>query len=199
MKQLLFVVALAACGGTKTTTAPTTPPAVAPAASTTLDLGEITVYDGSDAMLKLHANGTTEMGGHTNGAVTYKAGPVLATDGTATYDGKPVAKLNADGTVMDLTENKLVPVTVTADKLTITAGGGQSAEILLNADGTMVIPNSGSKGPARVEGADTAGKRRAVLLMVAMLMAGSGTVTTSGQSGPEAAAPEVAPAPPTKK
>jgi hypothetical protein len=199
MKHLLFVVALAACGGSKTTAAPTVTPTVVPAPSTTLDLGEVTLYDGSDAMLKIHANGNTEMGGHRNGAVTYKAGPVLSTDGTVTYEGKPVAKLNADGTVMDLTENKLVPVTVTADKLTITGGGGKSAEIVLNADGTMAMPDSGSKAPARVEGADTAGKRRAVLLMVAMLMGSEATASTPGQSGSEAVAPAVAPVPPPKK
>lgn len=198
MKQLLFIMALAACGGSKTTpTEPTTTPTTAPAATTTLELGELTVYDGSDAMLKIHADGNTEMGGHSNGAVTYKAGPVLATDGTATYEGKPVAKLNADGTVMDLTANKLVPMTVTADKLTI-SNGAQSAEIVLHADGTMAIPNTGSKAAPRVEGADTAGKRRAVLLMVGMLMH-SGEATASGQSGPEATAPVIAPTPPIKK
>jgi hypothetical protein len=172
MKQLLFALALAACGskGAGPTTAPL-PPTTAPA-TTTLELGEVTVYDGSDAMVKIHANGNTEMGGQSNGAVTYKAGPVLAADGTATYEGKPVAKLNADGTVMDLTTNKIVPITVTADKLTI-SGGGQTASIVLNADGTMTVPNGGSKAAPRVEGADTAGKRRAVLLMVGLLMGGS--------------------------
>lgn len=172
MKNLLFAVALAACGGKSAEPTTTPPPATVPAAATTLELGEVTVYDGSDAMVKIHANGNTEMGGQSNGAVTYKAGPVLTTDGTATYEGKPVAKLNADGTVMDLTTNKIVPITVTADKLTISAGG-QSASIVLNADGSMTIPNGGSKAAPRVEGADTAGKRRAVLLMVGLLMGGT--------------------------
>ena len=172
MKQLLFVMALAACGGGKSSAPTTTPPPTTAPAATTLELGEVTVYDGSDAMVKIHANGNTEMGGQSNGKVVYKAGPVLATDGTATYEGKAVAKLNADGTVMDLTTNKIVPITVTADKLTI-SGGGQSASIALNADGTMTIPNGGSKAAPRVEGADTAGKRRAVLLMVGLLMGGT--------------------------
>lgn len=182
MKRLLFVVALGACGG-KSTESTTTPPPTptAPAATTTLELGELTVYDGSDAMVKIHANGNTEMGGQSNGTVTYKAGPVLATDGTATYEGKPVAKLNADGTVMDLTTNKIVPITVTADKLTVNAGA-QSASIVLNADGSMTIPNGGSKAAPRVEGADTAGKRRAVLLMVGLLMGGSDSTPSTGSA-----------------
>ncbi|MEO8845891.1 MAG: hypothetical protein ABI591_28290 [Kofleriaceae bacterium] len=180
MKHLLFAVALAACGGKSAPPTTPLPPATAPAATTTLELGEVTVYDGSDAMVKIHANGNTEMGGQSNGAVTYKAGPVLAVDGTATYEGKPVAKLNADGTVMDLTTNKIVPITVTADKLTINGGGGQTASIVLNADGSMTIPNGGSKAAPRVEGADTAGKRRAVLLMVGLLMGGSDHAADSG-------------------
>ena len=196
MKHLLFVVALAACGGKSKTTETAPLPTTAPAASSTLELGEVTVYDGSDAMLKIHANGNTEMGGHSNGAVTYKAGPILTADGTATYEGKPVAKLNADGTVMDLTANKIVPITVTADKLTIGAGD-KSASIVLNADGTMSVPNSGSKAAPRVEGADTAGKRRAVLLMVGLLMGGSEQSSAPGKAGPEVEAP--APSAPTKK
>jgi hypothetical protein len=185
MKQLLFALALAACGGKSA--APTTPlpPPTAPA-TTTLELGEVTLYQGSDAMVKIHANGNTEMGGQSNGALTYKAGPVLAVDGTATYEGKPVAKLNADGTVMDLTTNKLVPLTVTADKLTI-SGAGQTASIVLNADGTMTIPNGGSKAPPRVEGADTAGKRRAVLLMVGLLMGSADDAKPAETSAPATA------------
>lgn len=182
MKKLLFVVALAACGGKSSGTTTTPPPTTAPA-TTPIELGEVTVFEGKDAMLKIHADGTTEMGGHSgtmelkNGhassdslPVTYKPGPVLKTDGTATYEGKPVAKLNADGTVMDLTTNKIVPITVTADKLTISADG-QTVEIAITADGTMTMPNGGKVAP-HVEGADSAGKRRAVLLMVGMLIGG---------------------------
>ncbi|HEY0251722.1 MAG TPA: hypothetical protein VGC41_09355, partial [Kofleriaceae bacterium] len=101
--------ALAACGhkDAATTTTPTAKP------DSQLELGEITLFDGAQAMVKIHADGSTEVGGHSgsmelkNGQtastdslpVTFKPGPTIKTDGTFEWKGKAVARVNADGTV----------------------------------------------------------------------------------------------------
>jgi hypothetical protein len=172
MRKLLvsIVLMLVGCGGTPT------PPPVAPTPTPTatagvLEVGEITVFDGADAVLKIHADGSTEMGGKSMGAVAWKPGPTIKTDGTFVASGDPKIQVTADGKVMNLKNNQPMPVTVTGDTATITEGG-KSMTIGLGADGTMTL-TGGEKQPDKmphVQGADTAGKRRTVLVFMAMML-----------------------------
>ena len=207
----LLALALAACGGASSAGHSTTPSnQTAPAASTTFELGEITVFDGPDAMLKVHADGSTELGGHQSdmqpGAtspttkVVWMPGPTLKTDGTIEWKGKPVAKLADDGTLqaIDAPAGASMPaIHVTADQLAITAQG-QTVTVALAADGAITITNAPGKlhdQPPHVEGADTPGKRRAVLTLLAFVLGGPApTVEAPGTPGPEAPAPAPAPA-----
>ena len=166
-------LALAACGGKPATTTTTTP---TEGAATTFELGELTIFEGQNPMVKVHADGSSEIGGmqSTGGApaqLVWKAGPTFKTDGTVEWQGKSVAKLNADGTITDTEHGKPVPVTVTADKVT-----ADKASITLAADGTMTIdgPNKDVKPEQtpHVAGADTPGKRRLALTLVALLLTG---------------------------
>jgi uncharacterized Zn-binding protein involved in type VI secretion len=171
--SMLFVVA---CSSTPAV--PTTP--AAPTASV-IELGELSVFEGASAMIKIHANGTTEIGGHSGRMqitpgetastdslpITFKPGPTLHGDGSIDKAGKPVARLGADGTIVSLADNKVLPITVTSDKITIT-GNGSAASIDMTADGTLIVP--GADKQLRVQGADTAGKRRAALMLVGLLL-----------------------------
>jgi hypothetical protein len=57
--QTLLTVFVVACSSARAV--PTTP--AAPTASV-LELGEISVFEDASATVKIHANGTTEIGGH---------------------------------------------------------------------------------------------------------------------------------------
>lgn len=200
---------LAACGGASTGHA-TTPSSTtaAPAAATTFELGEITVFDGPDAMLKVHADGSTELGGHDSqmapGATTattkvvWQPGPTLKPDGTIEWQGKAVAKLADDGTLQDLTSSTPTGIHVTADELAIT-DHGQTVTLALAADGKVTITNAPGKlhdQPPHVEGADTPAKRRTVLTLIGLLLGGHEEVSKPVESGPPAVAPAPAPATP---
>ena len=204
----LLSLAVAACGGASSAHG-TTPTNTAPApAATTFELGEMTVFDGPDAMLKIHADGSTELGGrksemeHGDTApkteVVWKPGPTMKVDGTIEWQGKAVAKLGADGTLQSLEGNLPVQIHVTGDELSMT-DNGQTVTIALAADGKMTITNAPGKlhdQPPHVEGADTPGKRRTVLTLIAMMIgAGAPGTTHEVSSGPEAPAPQPAPAP----
>ena len=196
----MFVsVALAACASKPTT--PATPP---PTAATTLELGEMTIFDGANAMFKVHANGSTEMGMHKGSMaiepgktastdslpIVWEPGPTLHADGT--IDGKtgPVAKINFEsgGTIVELKTNKTLPITVADDKLTIT-NNGTSVSAQLAADGNLTVlnpPEGSKKMEIRVEGADTPGKRRTMLALLGLLFApGEVKVESMTKSGGE--------------
>lgn len=189
--SMLFVVA---CSSTPAV--PTTP--AAPTASV-IELGELSVFEGASAMIKIHANGTTEIGGRhgrlqiTPGEttstdslpITFESGPTLHADGAIDKGGKPVGRLGADGAIVVLEDNSKLPIAVTSDKITFT-GGGPIASIDMTADGALILPGTGKQ--LRVQGADTAGKRRAALTLVGLLLA-PGKLTTSVQEEPAAAAP----------
>jgi hypothetical protein len=199
-------IALAACGG-KGDGATTTPTTTVPTAAAPFELGEITVFEGAQAMLKIHADGSTELGGHSGRMelkpgqpassdslpVVFKPGPTLKTDGTIEWKGKAVARVNADGTVTNLETNQAAPVTVTADKVTFDEG-----TIVLSADGKMTFAGPNAKQPTddkqpRVEGADSPGKRRTVLALVGMMFGGEHQVKAEGES--TSAPATLAPAP----
>ena len=181
--SILASVALAACASKPTT------PATPPPAATTLELGEMTIFDGANAMFKIHANGSTEMGTHKGSMaiepgktassdslpIVWEPGPTLHADGT--IDGKtgPVAKVNFDagGTIVELKTNKTLPITVADDKLTIT-NNGTSVSAQLAADGNLTVlnpPEGSKKMQIRIEGADTPGKRRTMLALIGLLFA----------------------------
>jgi hypothetical protein len=171
---------LAACGGKGA--APTTPtPATSNATTTagTFELGEITVFEGSDAVLKIHTNGSTEIA---RGSVpkdakpTLDPGPTLKPDGTLEEEGKAVARITSDGTLASLGDNKPTGVHVDADAFSFDAHDGSPVwKMSLASDGKLTMPvdhkpDAGEPAPdMHVTGADTPGKRRATLAMMSIV------------------------------
>ncbi|MEO8704943.1 MAG: hypothetical protein ABI867_33125 [Kofleriaceae bacterium] len=184
MKLLVLVLAAAACGGPP---APKTPENAV--ATTAVELGEITVFDRGQAMLKFHADGTTEMGGRSGRArlvpgqsfssdslpVTWKAGPTVQSDGTVAFQGTPRVRINADGTITDLRNGTALPMAVTGDRVMVEPGKGLS----LTADGFVTVIGGRPGMAIRVAGADTPAKRRLVLGFMGMMFLGKSTVTTT--------------------
>ncbi len=174
-----LALALAACGGAAKTETPAAPAlAPAPAAATTgsLELGEITLFVGSNAMFKLHASGASELGGQVNGAPQWKAGPTFKADGTIEENGAAKAKINANGSISGINSSDKVDMVVTVDKATMPLEKG-NLEIALAADGKVTITGVPQAIPPdqlpRVEGADTPGKRRTALILMALVLATS--------------------------
>jgi hypothetical protein len=134
----LGVCLLGACGGGKkpqSRTTPATPPA-APAAATAalaLDLGEVTVYDGDEALLRLHTDGTTELGAKEDGVFEWVAGPTFRADGALLVDGETRAQLTADGIAITGSDQKL-PLAVSADKVMV-----ENVSFSLAADGALRV------------------------------------------------------------
>jgi hypothetical protein len=107
--------------------------------------------------------------------VSWDPGPTLRTDGTIEHRGKAILRVNADGTMTSVEDGKAVPLQITADSVTIDPGdGAPRLTVALAADGKLTLPPRGDGVPvhdAHVAGADTPGKRRAVLAaMGAMFM-----------------------------
>jgi hypothetical protein len=149
----LGVCSLVACGGgaSQATTPKTpTPAPAAPAPSTpaestaglALDLGEVTVYDGDEALLKLHADGTTELGAKQDGAIRWVPGPTFRTDGSLLVEGQLRARLTGQGIAIAGSE-QVLPLAVSADEVKV-----ESVSFSLAADGAL-----------RVIGLDTGGTR----------------------------------------
>jgi hypothetical protein len=189
--SLALALALAACGGKHptTTTTPVTGAAAAP--TTTFELGELVLFEGPDAMFKVHADGSTEIG-YRHGElkvepgkpassdslpIEWKPGPTIKADGTIEDKGKPMVGVAADGTITNLEDGKPMPLKVTADSISI-AG----ATIGLAADGAIQLPAGVTVKPGhegRVTGADTTGKRRVMLTMIGLLLSGPSRAETS--------------------
>jgi hypothetical protein len=204
---LMLAAALAACGGkSKPDTTPTTTEV---AATGGIELGEITMFDGDEAMLKIHADGTTEVGGRSGELkpgpdgkmssdslpIVFKPGPTIKPDGSIEFQGEAVARINADGTIVGLKgKTETLPIVVTADKVTVTEGGKQMG-FELAADGKVTVFGSDKQPdkPIRVEGADTPGKRRLVLAFTSMMFLRMDPEPTPASQG--SATPAVAPTP----
>ena len=202
MRQIpysMFALAVAACANKPPT------PAAPPPAPFTLELGEITMFEGKDAMLKVHADGTTELGGRSGRLqitpgqtastdslpITWKPGPTLHADGSITAAGAAVAKVNADGSIVELKSNTTLPFTITADKVTFSSEG-TSISVEMSADGKLArvgAPAEPANKQIRVEGADTAGKRRTILVMVGVMLAPGEAHTVQGGSSSVEAVP----------
>jgi hypothetical protein len=189
----ILTLAVAACANKSP--APVAPPP-APVA---LELGEITLFEGANAMLKIHADGTTELGGHSGRLeitpgktastdslpITWKPGPTLHADGSISAAGAAVAKVNADGSIVELKTGTTLPFSITPDKVTF-ASEGTSITVELSADGKLSragAPAEPADKQIHVEGADTAGKRRTILVMVGVMLApGKPRTTVTGSS-----------------
>lgn len=177
---LVLGLALAACGGSSKSEAPAAPaPATAaPAPAGGLELGELTLFQGSVPVFKLHATGATEMAVKDNGKDAWKPGPTFKADGTVEENGVAKAKINADGSVTGIGTTDKIDMKVDADKASIPMDKG-TLEISLGADGKFGISGIPQTVPAdqlpRVEGADTPGKRRTALILVAITLTMSDT------------------------
>jgi hypothetical protein len=174
LRTPVVLLALAACGGN--TTAPaaanTTTTPTKTATASIFELGEITVFEGSEAVIKIHADGTTEIASSSS---SYKPGPTLKPDGSLAIDGEVGARVNPDGTLISLKDaSQATGVRVADDAFTIDPGNGApllkgslapDGKITLPA-GTLVVPGH----ELHVTGADTAGKRRATVTTLAFMM-----------------------------
>ena len=195
MLWMLFSFSIAACGGAKPAASPPTPVAVS-----AFELGEITVFDGNQAMMKIHANGTTELAGHKGTMViepgktassdslplVWEAGPTLQADGSIVVKGERRVQVRPDGSVQDLVHGTAIPIVITAERGTI-QHDGKTFAIELAADGKITLVGGTGKPDVapRVEGADSPGKRRVVLaLMTLMLTGGKAESTVVGPATP---------------
>jgi hypothetical protein len=191
MHRALLPIALAsACGGgtakPSATTAPSAignaapAPAAADPGASPFQLGEITVLLNKHPAIRLHANGTSEY--------SYPPSPewypsfTFRPDGTVLKDGATVAQLHADGTVTEppaQTPKQLPLATalVTADVVTMmdhSDNPPMKIEFALSAKGLLSVSYAGLDGgqglqTVEITGADTPGRRRAVLLELALL------------------------------
>jgi hypothetical protein len=173
------------------------------------ELGEITLFQGKDAFLKIHADGTTEIGyrqlgkntavvkpGETGsfdssdeGPVSWKNGPNVKSDGTLEGEAQESLRLAADGTLVGQKGGKAqtLPLKVSDDRVVLDLGG-PPFEISLGADGAVHLPPGAKVAPgheSHVEGADTPGKRRVMLtFMGLMLLSGPGTIDNADARAP---------------
>jgi len=122
------------------------------------------VFDGDQPVFKIHADGTTLLGPKA------LPGPTISADGTMRYKGKEMARVNADGTIIDLASDRTLPVQINGESLIVKRRTGEATTFEITAEGGLQARGAGAplRG-ARVEGADTAGKRRLVLALTALL------------------------------
>lgn len=179
MRSIVVLMLAAACGGggpREETTAP------APKVAAAVELAEITVLEHDRPMVRLHADGTSEI---TSGlrdveeppTGMWDPGPVVHADGVVTFKGVDIAKINADGTIVNLQTQTNLPVMVTPDGVTTTRAGPQKG-FALAASGQLSSIDGGvtTEIPLRVEGADTPGQRRTALSFLVLVFGRSDAV-----------------------
>jgi hypothetical protein len=193
---LLVACTLVACGSgggaAPKATTPAAPgaasaPAGAPSASAAaraglaLDLGEVTVYDGDEALFKLHADGTTELGDNQGGQLKWYPGPTFLADGTLLVEGETKARLTAEGIAIAGTDNVL-PLAVTADTVSVDA-----ISFSLAADGALEVSglDTGST-KLRFEGSSPKALHTGLVVWTALFV-------LSQPVAPDGAAPAAAP------
>ena len=176
MKKLLFVAALAACGGgTKPAPAEPTPTtAAAPAAPTgPWELGELKFYQGDELGMQMHANGHLEVKlvhAEPGKATVEKWQDVgaLSADGTITaLDGKKHAEVKPDGSIVSQ-DGQTAPFHLEGETLVV-----GDKKISIDDKGILQGGNDMGK-PMRIEGATTPGLRRTALVVLALIMASPG-------------------------
>ena len=148
------------------------PAALDSASASSIELGEMTLLADGATMLALHASGAIEARGQTNGAT-------LGADGSLTANGKVVLRLGGDGKVV-ADGQRVLPISIAGDTATIDAG---RAQIVIRADADGSVQFSGGDPKAqpvhlRLTGADTPAKRRAMLLLLAILFGSEPTPVT---------------------
>jgi hypothetical protein len=195
-------LSLSACGGSggdeETAPAATAAPAPAPAPAAPeepagpphLKFAEMTVYEGTTAIFKIHADGKTEVAAPpaaAGGQPTWSAGPQVAPDGTITFKQQKVARVEQDGTIKNLRSNQVVPVKVGQDTLTAQAGG-QEVVLQIKEDGAITVPGAPPDKQLRVEGAADAESRRTAMALLGAIFL-SAKVGQQQQQAPGGAAP----------
>ena len=70
----------------------------------------MTLFQGKTAVLKIHADGKTEM--YDAKAKALAPGPTVKADGTFNFKEQDVARANPDGTIKQLPSGETLPVTV---------------------------------------------------------------------------------------
>lgn len=193
MKKLLFVAALAACGGghKPAPAEPTPTPSAAPAPTGPWELGELKFYQGDELGMQLHANGHLEVKlvhgepGKPPEERWQDVGAV-SPDGTVTaIDGKKHAEIKPDGSVVTQ-DGTTAPFHLEGETLVVS-----DKKITIDDKGILQGGNDMGK-PMRIEGATTPGLKRTALVVLALIMsAGEREPATP----PTATSPAPVPAP----
>lgn len=206
---LAALLGAAACGGgsAKTETMPAdTTGAAAPADGTgmQLKLAEMTLSHDKTPLLKIHADGTTELANEvarpadgSAPASTWQPGPTIKTDGTFAMNGEDVARLEADGTLRNLKNNHTIKFDLGQDSLSVTQGDA-TVTLRLAEDGTLTVEGGPQALSLHVDGATDEGTRRTALVVAASLFMASQPRESAPTEQPSAttpAAPAPAPAP----
>jgi hypothetical protein len=144
-----------------------------PPAPPHLEFAEMTLFQGKTPVLKIHADGKTEL--YDPKAKALAPGPVVKADGTFNFKDQDVARANPDGTIKQLPSGDMLPVTVSEEKVVNTASGAEVG-LSLAADGTITPIGQPAPPPAqamRLEGAATPGNRKTALAIVGALFLAS--------------------------
>jgi hypothetical protein len=167
-------LALGACGGSAgRSDGDTTPPGADPGPPRAVELAEVTVYENDQPMVRLHADGTSEVARnllHDTTETALDPGPTVAADGTVRLGTTEFARINPDGSVVDLLTQSNLPITLTADRVT-KAHDGTISGFALAPSGKMSRIEGAitTELPIRVDGAATPLARRTVLAFLIVL------------------------------
>jgi hypothetical protein len=134
-----------------------------------LEFAEMTLFQGKTPVLKIHADGKTEM--YDPKAKALAPGPVVKPDGTFNFKDQDVARAHPDGSIKQLPSGETLPVTVTAEKVVNTSSGSEVG-LQLAADGSITPIGQPAPPPAqamRLEGATTPAHRKTALAVVGAL------------------------------
>lgn len=134
-----------------------------------LEFAEMTLFQGKTPVLKIHADGKTEM--YDPKAKALAPGPTVKTDGTFNFKEQDVARANPDGTIKQLPSGDTLPVTVSEGKVVNTSSGSEVG-LALAEDGTITPIGQPAPPPAqamRLEGATTPAHRKTALAVVGAL------------------------------
>jgi hypothetical protein len=135
---------------------------------------EMTVYQGPDAMLRIHADGRLEIGNRVprpgkEAEIQWAPGPTVRANGSFVYEGREIARLEPDGTLHVHRTGKVVRFDVGESGVSVQADG-RSFTLVLRNDGYLELRGAPRSGPwLRVVGADEPHERRTALLILASL------------------------------
>jgi hypothetical protein len=134
-----------------------------------LEFAEMTLFQGKTPVLKIHADGKTEM--YDPKAKALAPGPTVKTDGTFNFKDQDVARANPDGSIKQLPSGETLPVTVSAEKVVNTSSGSEVG-LQLAEDGKISQIGQPALPPAQamhLEGATTPAQRKTALTIVGAL------------------------------